>query len=362
MRAYNQLSCGNRPVRSIRLGRGRRGSARLASAMLRGAVGLLLLLLSAGMLRAEWPFPTAPGTLWQYALTREPGSDTVSITRRVLSPQQIDEQSVIPLETAADGVLQSTELLKRDGEAVLATSRSSAGKLTSFDPAVTVVPGKFEIGSPCDGDGEIAALTVVMPLKVIGEEEVRVPAGSFRAWRIHGEIRGTISTVADRWFVRGIGSVKESVTERSPTGELLARNTLELISLPTANSSESAAPGPKKLLEASVSTSTDGDPLTTISADALQIVARWRVHDVANKTKIRAVWTAEDTGEVAPPDYKVDEATSMTTDPNAFGTFTLSRPEDGWAAGKYRVEFYVGNILAETVKLTIASTTPAPED
>jgi hypothetical protein len=330
--------------------------------MLRGAVGLLLLLLSAGMLRAEWPFPTAPGTLWQYALTREPGSDTVSISRRVLSSQQIDEQSVIPLETAADGVLQSTELLKKEGEAVLATSRSSAGKLTTFDPAVTVVPAKFEVGSSCDGDGEIAALHVVMPLKVIGEEEVRVPAGSFRAWRIHGENRGSISTVADRWFVRGIGSVKESVTERSPTGELLARNTLELISLPTTDSGESAPPGPKKLLEAFVSTSTDGEPLTTISTDALQIVARWRVHDVANKTKIRAVWIAEDTGEVAPPDYKVDEATNIATAPDAVGTFTLSRPEDGWAAGKYRVEFYVGNVLAETLKLTIGSNTLSTKD
>ena len=314
------------------------------------------------MLRAEWPFPTTAGTVWQYALTREPSSATASITRKVLPPQKIDDQDFIPVETATDGVLESTELLKTEGEAVLATSRSSAGKLTSFDPAVTVVPAKFEVGSSCDSDGEIAALNVVMPLKVIGEEEVRVPAGSFRAWRIHGENRGTISTVADRWFVRGIGSVKESVTERSPTGELLARNTLELISLPTTDNGESAPPGAKKLLEASVSTSTDGDPLTTISADALQIVARWRVHDVANKTKIRAVWIAEDTGEVAPPDYKVDEATNIATAPDAVGTFTLSRPEDGWAAGKYRVEFYVGNVLAETLKLTIGSNTLSTKD
>ena len=314
---------------------------------------VLILLLCGGVVRADGPVPTAAGTVWQYALTREPGPATTTITRKVL-PSQDKDQGSVPVETVAEGVPESTEFLKIEGEAVLMTSLSSAGKVKSFDPALTILPSKLEIGSPCDGDGKIAEATVKVPFKVIGEEEVKVPAGSFRAWRIHGEGRGTISTVADRWFVRGIGSVKELVTERSPTGELLARNTLELVTLPGISDSGPALPPEKKLFEASISTSTAGDPLTTISSDALQIVARWRAHDLPSKTKVRAVWIAEETGEVAPPDYKVDEATNIATAPEAIGTFTLSRPEDGWAAGKYRVEFYVGNILAETVKLTIA--------
>jgi len=315
---------------------------------------VLILFLSGGMIRADEPFPTAAGTVWQYSLTREPGPATTSITRKVLPSQDIGDQTSVPVETVAEGVPESTEFLKIQGEAVLVTSRSSAGKITTFDPAATILPSKLEVGSPCDGDGKIAETNVTIPLKVIGEEEVKVPAGSFHAWRIHGEDRGPMSTVADRWVVRGIGSVKELVTERSPTGELLARNTLELVTLPSLSNRQAALPPEKKPLEASVSTSTDGDPLITISADALQIVARWRAHGLAQRAKIRAVWIAEDTGEIAPPDYKVDEATNIATAPDAFGTFTLSRPEDGWAAGKYRVEFYIGNVLAETVKLTIA--------
>jgi hypothetical protein len=31
----------------------------------------------------------------------------------------------------------------------------------------------------------------------------------------------------------------------------------------------------------------------------------------------------------------------------------LSRPEDGWAIGDYRGEFYVDDLLVETVKLKI---------
>jgi hypothetical protein len=112
-----------------------------------------------------------------------------------------------------------------------------------------------------------------------------------------------------------------------------------------------------KRLEASVSTSSDGDALKTISADALQIVARWKGHGLRKNAKIRAVWIAQDTG-VAPVDFKVDEASAVAPVSNAFGKFTLSRPSDGWAPGKYRIEFYVDGELSDTVELTIAPATP----
>ncbi len=71
--------------------------------------------------------------------------------------------------------------------------------------------------------------------------------------------------------------------------------------------------------------------------------------------KVRAVWIAEDVGNIAPPNYKIDEATTVVTDPNSHGVFTLSRPESGWADGKYRLEFYLDEILVEAVELQIGS-------
>ncbi|PYM10159.1 MAG: hypothetical protein DMF15_03030, partial [Verrucomicrobia bacterium] len=118
-----------------------------------------------------------------------------------------------------------------------------------------------------------------------------------------------------------------------------------------------AEPTEKKKLEASVSTSSNGDPLNVISADALQIVARWRGHGLRRNARVRAVWIAQDTG-VAPVDFKVDEATAIAPIGGAFGKFTLSRPPDGWATGKYRVEFYVDDELIETVDLTITPSSP----
>ena len=161
-------------------------------------------------------------------------------------------------------------------------------------------------------------------------------------------------TVADFWFVRGVGWIKETVTQRSPSGDLLSRNTIELLNLPARQQTQPIAE--KKKLEASVSTSSDGDPLNVISDDALQIVARWRGHGLRKNARIRAAWIAQDTG-IVPVDFKVDEANAVAPTGNAFGKFTLSRPPDGWATGKYRVEFYVDDKLIETVQLTI---TPAP--
>ena len=90
-----------------------------------------------------------------------------------------------------------------------------------------------------------------------------------------------------------------------------------------------------------------------ISADALQIVARWRARQLPGNTKVRAVWIAEDAGAIAAPAYKIDEAIAVAASPEAIGTFTLSRPPDGWAPGRYRADFYLGNTLATTVRVTI---------
>jgi hypothetical protein len=96
-----------------------------------------------------------------------------------------------------------------------------------------------------------------------------------------------------------------------------------------------------------------GEATTTFSSNTPQIYARWRGDHLRKGAKVRAVWIAENIGEDFPPDYKVDEATAITESPAAHGAFTLSRPDDGWALGDYRVEFYVDDVLVDTVKLKI---------
>jgi hypothetical protein len=109
---------------------------------------------------------------------------------------------------------------------------------------------------------------------------------------------------------------------------------------------------PKKL-SVSFATGRFGKPATTFSSDTSQIYARWQGYRLRKDAKVRAVWVAENIGNDAPPDFKVDEASTIAEGPTAHGRFILSRPENGWALGDYRAEFYVDDLLVETVKLKI---------
>ena len=318
-------------------------------------------MLGVAVARAEWPIPTADGTIWQYVLTREGEDRPGTLTRQVFAAKTPAEQNVLRIETAVNGATHSTEFLKNEGKTILATAfRNANGETQTFDPPATVLPGDLNFGAQWNYHGAVAGLDLDLPLKIIGEGEIEVPAGKFHALHFRGEKNDGLFTVADFWFVRGVGSIKEVVTQRGPSGDLLSRNSIELAKLPALSQTK---PELKKL-EASVSTSGDGDPLDVVSADALQIVARWRGHGLRKNARIRAVWIAQDTG-VAPVDFKVDEATAVAPISNAFGKFTLSRPSDGWATGKYRVEFYVDDELSDTVDLTITPSEPrarSPQD
>ena len=69
--------------------------------------------------------------------------------------------------------------------------------------------------------------------------------------------------------------------------------------------------------------------------------------------RIRVVWVAENVAEVAPPDYVIDEASTIANSPNAYGTLTLDRPDGGWAPGDYRVDCYLDAELIDSAKLKI---------
>jgi hypothetical protein len=304
--------------------------------------------------RAEWPIPSADGTIWQYVLRREGEDRPGTLTRQILGAKNSAQHNVLRLETSVNGAIHSTEFWENAGNTILATAfRNAKGDTQTFDPPLTVLPGDLNFGAEWNYRGPVAGLDLNLPLKIIGEGEIEVPAGKFRALHFRGEKNDVLFTIADFWFVRGVGSIKETVTQRGPSGDLLSRNSIELAKPPAPPSTTQAM----RKLEVSLSTSSDGDSLRNISADALQIVARWSAHGLRKNAKVRAVWIAEDTG-IAPVDFKVDEATAVAPTTDAVGKFTLSRPPDGWAMGKYRIEFYIDDELTDTVDLTI--TPPAP--
>jgi hypothetical protein len=315
--------------------------------------------------------PTTPGMTWRYNLTQEvsaglsvpdlkPDPDSkfrATVTYRMEGTENVDGKELLKFEMHRAGVITNTDLLSVDQRGVFCWARINLdGELVKFTPPQPMISMPLKRGATWSFDGQAGDLKVQQHYEVTGEEDVQVPAGKFHAFRIHSEQRLPSPMTIDRWFAAGTGIVKDVTTMRAANGDLLERISLELAEPPRVTDRPKVKPeaAPKKL---SVSLAKDrfGKATTTFSSDAPQIYARWQGQRLRKGAKVRAVWIAEniDIGEDVPPDYKADEASAIAESPTAHGAFTLSRPEDGWATGDYRAEFYVDDVLVETVKIKI---------
>jgi hypothetical protein len=210
----------------------------------------------------------------------------------------------------------------------------------------------------------------------VGEEEIYVPAGKFKALKLHCDGTALMAVSIDRWFVEGVGFVREVTTMRGPGGTLLQRSTLELakppevVPLPTPTPAINLTPAPKPTVESSasaeaaegaaagrltveVSADPNGGMQTEFKSDVKNIYVRWHGHGLPEGARVKVAWVAEDVGGLVDPNFVVDETETVAPSPDASARFTLGRPEDGWAEGKYRVEFYINDTLDQSVHVRI---------
>jgi hypothetical protein len=347
-----------------------------------GLIGMIAC--TAVLARAETLLPTADGTTWQYESTEELGGPAAAAPTTVPSVvrvgrQTFDGKEFLKFETRTDDLLTRTELMTLDEHGLVCHVRGGKdGRMAKLDPPQTLVPATIKVGDAWESDGEVAGMEVRQRFKVAGQDPVRVPAGNYRAFRIHCEDASVMSVVLDRWFVPGVGFVKETTVVRGPTGGLLQRATLELqkppviVAMPQPSPSPTAAPpirtptppirGPEiqtepaqagKKLIVEVSTDPAGGLKTEFKSNVENIYVRWRGRGLPAGARVRVAWVAEDVGDLVEPNFIVDETESVAPAPDASARFTLGRPPDGWAEGKYRVEFYVNDELEETIRVTI---------
>jgi len=282
-------------------------------------------------------------------------------------------------------VLTRTELMTLDDHGWVCHFRAGKdARMAKLDPPQTIIPATMKTGDSWDTDGEVAGMEMRQHFVVEKEEPMTVAAGKFRAFHIHCEDSSVMSAKLDRWFVPGVGFIKESTVVRGPTGGLLQRTTLELqkrpeviakpepsptptpspSTSPTAAKSSPTPPivGPAietdptkagKRLTVEVSTEPYGGSKTEFKSDAQNIYVRWHGHGLPKNARVRVAWIAEDVGDLVDPNFVIDETEGVAPAPDASARFTLGRPPDGWAEGKYRVEFYVNDELEETVRVTI---------
>lgn len=339
-------------------------------------------LCAATMLQANPMMPTSVGIIWEYSTNNHPPAQGLSTTVEIVGTEELAGKNVLKVETRAAGVVTKTELISVSENGIYCHQRTGRdGNPVSFAPPQTVVPSPLKIGAKWELDDESGGAPMHQRFTAESEEVVNVPAGTYQAFRLHAEQPWPISVAVNRWFAPGIGVVKDVTTTRGPTGRLLSRATTVLTKVaqiapretavlppsptpappaappvPSPNSSLAAPnaspPRPTILLEAAAER--DGEPRTEFTSDAPNIFVRWQGEALPINAPVRVAWVAEDVGDVAPPNFIVDETETIIARAD-FGTrFTLSRPQDGWATGQYRVDLYLDDELLQSLKVTIS--------
>jgi hypothetical protein len=320
---------------------------------------------------AEPLLTTTEGTTWEYAMTQEVGkgislSDLkpdadgkvhMTVMYRVGDEEKIDGKSARRFEMHRSGVVSNTDILSVDDQAITCYARiGEDGERIKLAPPQKMLMAPIKAGTKWDYDGMISDMKVHQTYRIAAEEDVQVPAGNFHSFRVHLEqTAGGPAIAVDRWFVPGVGFVKDETTMKFPNGDLLQHIVLELKNPPKiASRPEVKATVAPKKISVGLAPELTGEVTTSFSSDLPKIYARWQGNALPEKAIIRAVWIAEDVGAVAPPNYKIDEAKVTANRAAQFGTFTISRPNKGWPAGKYRAEFYVNDELSEQVEFTIS--------
>ena len=92
-------------------------------------------------------------------------------------------------------------------------------------------------------------------------------------------------------------------------------------------------------------------PANVFTNDTPEIFCVWKA-DAPQGIETRGVWIAEDVGKIAEPNHKITEATEKMPFSRA-GNFSLTKPNNGWPVGKYRLEIYLGNKLVKSLPFTI---------
>ncbi len=315
---------------------------------------------------AEQLIPIADGTTWNYEMIQERSDsgnldltepnpkDRFAVTYRIGGTQKVDGKDLLKLEMYRDGALANTDLITVDKRGVTCSARTDEkGTLVKLSPPQTMLSAPLKAGVNWSFDGQIGETKVSQHYQVAGEEDVDVPAGKFHAWRIHCEQTSPTAASINRWFVPGTGFVKVVTTISTPSGSLLQKTSLDLKETPKIK----AQPDAKSTTESGklavgLSKEPAGNFITTFASNTAAIYARWQGHGLRAQANIRAVLIAENVANVA-TGYEMDEGSAVAPSSNSRGTLTLDRPEEGWAPGDYRVDFYVDDAPAGTVKLKI---------
>jgi hypothetical protein len=178
-----------------------------------------LLLVAAGSLAArqklaETPYyPLQVGTTWHYK------AGDRKLTIRVASHEKVGDVLCARLEVTRDGKVVASEHLSVTAEGVYRYDQTKTGEdgkesTETFATPVLVLRlppktgEKWRMDSPASGTAAARGT-----FQIVGEEEIKVPAGTYKAVRINSQDLevGGLKPAITTFFASGVGMVKQVI-------------------------------------------------------------------------------------------------------------------------------------------------------
>ena len=167
------------------------------------------------------------------AKTDADGKIHAPVLYRIEGTENVDGKDLLKFEMHRAGAITNTDLLTVDEHGITCWARINLdGELIKFNPPQTMIATPLKRGAAWSFDGQAGDLKVHQRYDVTGEENIEVRAGKFHTFHIQGEQSAPSQMTIDRWFVPGVGIVKDVTTMRAANGDLLQRISLELAERP----------------------------------------------------------------------------------------------------------------------------------
>ena len=103
-----------------------------------------------------------------------------------------------------------------------------------------------------------------------------------------------------------------------------------------------------------VSDSKDGDAVDSFDPAVAKIFLHANMVDIPNGAKMKGTWIAVDTHGVAPANYAIDSAELTASSSVNVVTYSLSKPNNGWPLGHYRVDLSIDGKASASAEFDIA--------
>ncbi len=164
-------------------------------------------------------YPLREGLAWTYAAKiAEKGKQTeIPASTRVTGKKKVGDAECFSVETRVGGSV-SREFVTVDGAGVRVHGSSHESAEYVYGTPLLRLKVPLAKGISWEGEAGRGGVTVAYRSKVEDEEEVEVPAGKYRAFRVRVDMESPAGkTESLSWYAKGTGLVRQWVRQSNPS-------------------------------------------------------------------------------------------------------------------------------------------------